>query len=186
MVANGLGIKARVEGLAKWDSPYFLAHEWNHIYGVMDRSPDEAKRLIRWWVNALSLEPSEAPQSEPHPDHLRAFVKEHSEFYKENLGVLANHIQAGDREQRSKWRWVARDYGYELRRLGDHGGQHALLDQLKEPPVDDPRLRYLSESIESAPAELQFEDIERDTKLEIARRALANKLLTAPKSDEKR
>ena len=186
MVANGQESKIQIEGLAKWDTPYFLASEWNHIHGIMARSPDEAKRLIRWWVDALSLEPSEAPQFEPHPDHLLAFTKQHSKSYKENLEVLANHIRAGDREQRSRWRWVARGYGYELRRLAEHSKRMQKLDQLKEPDVGDPELRYLSESIESTPAELQFEDIERDTKREIARRELANKLLTAPESDEKR
>ena len=138
----------QVTGLAEWDVPHFLGSEWNHIRQKIDAQDlDEAQRLILWWKNALLLEPSQAPTFEPEPSDLRAFMQK-QEWRKPHLAVLAEHIRSGNRQLRSRWRWVARAYGYELRQLKTHSENVRELLQLDEPPTGRREIRYLSESLE--------------------------------------
>jgi len=167
-------ITVQVRELAKWDVPHFLGSEWNHIRQKIDAQDDkEAQRLILWWKNALLLEPSQAPTFEPAPSDLRAFTQ-NQEWRKPHLAVLAEHIRSDNSQLRSRWRWVARAYGHELRQLKAHSENVRELLQLDEPPAGRREIRYLSESLEGTE---DFAFLERSTRREIARRQTAVKVL---------
>lgn len=177
-------LEVRLTGLADWDAPQFLHHEWNHVRDLLTvQQPDKAKRLVEWWLGALELKVATAPESVP-AEAIRAFARENS-WREGPLRKLAAKVREGDDRFVRRWRWVARGYGFALKRLASHADDVGKLDQLPVPAVGadaDPALKHLSppwEGAEDPESDRYFTFRERTTRRELIRRNVAARLLVS-------